>query len=296
MTSLADLPGVSRDLRLADHTWYELGGPAAFFAQPADEAALAAVVETCEREQIPLYPLGLGANLLASDDGVDGCVVHLRGDAWQACQAQGEVVTVAAGVRLAWLVKWCARRGLSGMEPLVGVPGTVGGAVRMNAGGRHGDFGSRVTSVRVMNRRGEVRERDDVRFDYRRSDATTPDEPMILGVTLRLDRAEPADVQAKTKQIMAERAASQPYDAKSAGCAFKNPPGDSAGRLIDACGLKGTTHGGAAVSDRHANFIVARPGCRAADVAGLIELVRGRVTDATGVRLESEIVRWPLAA
>ncbi len=180
MTSLADLPGVSRDLRLADHTWYELGGPAAFFAQPADEAALAAVVETCEREQIPLYPLGLGANLLASDDGVDGCVVHLRGDAWQACQAQGEVVTVAAGVRLAWLVKWCARRGLSGMEPLVGVPGTVGGAVRMNAGGRHGDFGSRVTSVRVMNRRGEGRE-------PRRS-RTTPRAPAVPSRTRRATR------------------------------------------------------------------------------------------------------------
>lgn len=281
---------------LARHTWYRIGGPARYFVTPRDEHELSEVVRRANDSHIPVYFLGLGANVLVSDAGVDGIVIRLSENRWLEGAVFGNRVICGAGADVQKLLLKTARAGLAGLECMAGIPGTVGGAVRMNAGGKFGDFGSVVKSVRLMDAYGHISDysKDQIHFSYRHSDLPAP---YILGATIELDEADPEEVSKRTKDIWMYKRNSQPLNAKSAGCVFKNPPaessgGRSAGALIDQAGLKGLRVGGAEVSTVHANFFVAAPGTRADDVLALIEQVKEKVSAKFGVDLENEVRVW----
>jgi UDP-N-acetylmuramate dehydrogenase len=190
------------------------------------------------------------------------------------------------------LVLRTCRQGLAGIECLAGIPGTLGGGVRMNAGGKFGDIGALVTTVQVMDAEGTVfdRTKDDLVFDYRSTNIMAP---FILGATLELEEDDPERIMHKTKEIWMFKRNSQPLNTKNCGCIFKNPRGLSAGALIDQAGLKGMRVGGAEVSDKHANFIIAHPGCPADDVMKLVKLIREKVYEKNEIHLESEVQIWP---
>jgi UDP-N-acetylmuramate dehydrogenase len=204
----------------------------------------------------------------------------------------GQTVEVGAGVDMQKLLLRTVRQGLAGIECLAGIPGTVGGGIRMNAGGKFGDFGAVITRVQVMDIEGTVfdRTKDDLVFEYRHTNIAAK---FILGATLELDEDDPERIMRKTKEIWMYKRNSQPLNTKNCGCIFKNPRGLSAGALIDQAGLKGFRVGGAEVSTKHANFIVAHPGCKAADVLKLIHLIREKVFDKNEIHLESEVQIWP---
>jgi UDP-N-acetylmuramate dehydrogenase len=235
--------------------------------------------------------LGRGANVLVSDDGFDGVVVRLDAPAFRRVERKGTHFEVGAGVDLMPLVKQCSENGLAGLETLAGIPATVGGAVRMNAGGRAGEFGDVVREVRVLRRDGEqeVWSRERVAFSYRHS--ALGDE-IVLAATLELREGDPDRVRRDYHEHLEQKQRTQPLAEHSAGCIFKNPEGRSAGALIDLAGLKGTRYGEAEVSTMHANFIVAHGGATASDVLHLIDLVRERVRDEFDTELETEIEIW----
>lgn len=240
---------------------------------------------------MPLKVLGDGANVLVSDNGFDGVVVRLDQPAFRVVQWRGSTVTVGAGVDLMPFSRQCASLGMSGLECMAGIPATVGGAVRMNAGGKFGDFGDVVTGVDVLTPEGrfESWSRERLAFGYRRSAVRGE---IILSAELQLRPDDPERIRATYDEYFEFKKRSQPLAAQSAGCIFKNPPGESAGRLIDRAGLKGAVRGGASVSRQHANFIVAERHATAGDVIGLIDLVRQRVAEAFGVQLEVEVDIW----
>ncbi len=299
---VASLPCVEQHVSLAPLTWYRIGGPARYLAEPADLEELGNVVTACRDTGMPFYPLGLGANLLVADDGVQGCVVRLSRPYWHQIKVEHDVggtarVTAGGGTDLFKLVREMAKLGLAGVECLAGIPGTVGGGVRMNAGGKYGDLGSRLASVTILNASGSSRElsRSDLHLSYRSSALTDGD--LVASATFKLFADDAVDVQRRTREVWDYKTASQPPMGKnrSCGCTFKNPPDDSAGRLIDAAGCKGLTIGGASVSNHHANFIVAGEGCRSSDVESLMEAVRRRVAEVSGVILLPEVRQWPTA-
>jgi UDP-N-acetylmuramate dehydrogenase len=276
---------------LAPHTWFHLGGPAEYFAEPNTVEELAALVRRCHDEGAPIRVLGGGSNLLVRDDGVSGVVVRLSAAPFSEISLQGRIVTAGGGARLGHVVSTVVREGLAGLEPLVGIPGTVGGALHGNTGSRGGDIGQWTCRATVMTRAGEVlqREREDLVFSYRQSSL---DELVILGCQFQLEQEDPQELTKRMQKLWIVKKASQPLGHQSAGCIFKNPRGISAGMLIDQAGLKGTRVGGAEISDRHANFIVADADATSADVLKLIELVRSRVAERLGVELETEIEIW----
>ncbi|MCK6484858.1 MAG: UDP-N-acetylmuramate dehydrogenase [Phycisphaerae bacterium] len=281
---------VRADVPLAPFTWYRLGGPARWLVEPRDERQLAAVLRRCRDAGVETRMLGKGANLLVSDEGVDAAVIRLSGPAFEDVAYEGRRVVAGAGADLVQLVKATAHRGLAGLEGLAGIPATVGGAVRMNCGGKYGEIGERVRSVRVVTRDGELFDRTDVRFEYRRTDLNGD---CVVAATLELTPADPAATYALYRAVYDEKTAAQPrLGERSAGCVFKNPSCGKAGQLIDECGLKGAQRGGAIVSPRHANFIVAQNGATARDVLELIRHVQRTVADRRGVMLELEVEVW----
>ncbi len=282
---------VAEDAPLARHTWFKIGGPARWLITPRSVEELQAAAVRCIENEIPVYVLGLGANLLVSDKGVDGAVFRLSEDFWRRVKLDENGVEVGAGVDMQKLLLRTVRQGLSGLECLAGIPGTVGGGIRMNAGGKFGDIGARVTRVTAMDARGMVFERtkDDLVFDYR---STNISAKFILGAHLELEEDDPDRIMRKVKEIWMYKRNSQPLNTKNAGCIFKNPRGLSAGALIDQAGLKGFRIGGAEISDKHANFIIAHPGCTADDVLKLIRIVREKVAEKNEIELESEVQIW----
>jgi UDP-N-acetylmuramate dehydrogenase len=282
---------------LARFTWYRIGGPARWLIRPTGIDDLQEAVRRCAESKIRTYVLGLGANLLVSDSGVDGAVFRLEGDFWRRVQfnredTNNEGVEVGAGVDMQKLLLRAIRQGRSGIECLAGIPGTIGGGIRMNAGGKFGDIGSIVQSVQVMDAQGNIYERfkDDLVFDYR---STNISAAFILSATLALEEDDPERILHRTKEIWMFKRNTQPLNTKNAGCIFKNPRGLSAGALIDQAGLKGLRVGGAEVSAKHANFIIAHPGCTAGDVMTMIKLIREKVFDRNQIHLESEVQIWP---
>jgi UDP-N-acetylmuramate dehydrogenase len=276
---------------LAPHTWFQLGGPAEFFAEPRTIEELQGLVRRCAEEELPIRVLGGGSNVLVRDEGVPGMVVRLAEEVFADIQVAGGRVTAGGAAKLVHVISSAVREGLAGLEALVGVPGTIGGALHGNAGGRGGDIGQWTRRATVMTRSGEVieRQRDELVFAYRESSL---DELAILSAEFELEAEDPEQLTKRMQQQWIVKKASQPLGHQSAGCIFKNPRGMSAGMLIDQAGLKGTRIGGAEVSDRHANFIVAEPGAASHDVLRLIELVRSRVADRIGIDLELEIQVW----
>ncbi len=283
---------VTENHPLAPHTWYKIGGPARWWIQPRSIEELQQAAERCAENGISIYVLGLGANLLVSDAGVNGAVFRLDQEFWRRVKFDKTRVEVGAGVDMQKLVLRAVRQGLEGIECLAGIPGTVGGGIRMNAGGKFGDIGALVTRVNVMDSGGTIFERtkDDLVFEYRSTNIAAK---FILGATLELEEDDPDRIMKKTKEIWMYKRNTQPLNTKNCGCMFKNPRGLSAGALIDQSGLKGMRVGGAEVSEKHANFIIAHPGCRADDVLKLVKLIREKVFDRNEIHLESEVQIWP---
>ena len=276
---------------LAPHTWFCIGGPAEYFAEPATVDELAALVRRLHENEIPTRLLGGGSNVLVRDEGVPGMVIRLSAPAFAETSIQGRKITAGGGVKLGQLISTSVREGLAGLEALVGIPGTLGGALHGNAGSRAGDIGQWTCRATIMTRTGEIieRGRDDLTFAYRESSL---DELVILSGQFELDQEDSEELTKRMQKHWIVKKANQPLGHQSAGCIFKNPRGMSAGMLIDQAGLKGTRVGGAEVSDVHANFIVANEGASSQDVLRLIELVRSRVTERLGVDLETEIEVW----
>jgi UDP-N-acetylmuramate dehydrogenase len=293
MSWSADFEAICQDdAPLAPLTWYKLGGPARWLLRPRSVEELAALVARCGAENVDWRVLGKGANVLVSDAGVDGAVIVLDQPAFQACRWDGAGVSVGAGYDFPHLVREAANRGRGGLEGLAGIPGTVGGIIRMNAGGKYGFIGEVVETVDVLTPGGAIERRSAaaVSFSYRH---TQLDDCVVVGAELRLRPGDAGEMTATYRRVWQEKSAEQPAVAKrSAGCIFKNPRGAAAGQLIDACGLKGARRGGAEISPRHANFIVADPAARAQDVLDLIALAKDRVADRFGVALETEIELW----
>jgi UDP-N-acetylmuramate dehydrogenase len=282
---------VETNYPLAKCTWYGLGGPADYFIRPTNVEQLTQVVNRCNENKIPIYVLGFGSNLLISDQGLRAAVIKLETEQFAQIQFDGRKVTAWAGAELAKLVLTCVQKGLSGLEALTGIPGSVGGAVRMNAGGNFGDIGAAVESVTLMDKNGKTFEKSkpELMFDYRNSNITAK---FILNARMQLVSAEPEQIMRTIKEIWIYKKNNQPLNTKNSGCIFKNPRGVSAGALIDRAGLKGLQIGGAAVSEKHANFIIAQKDCKSHDVMRLIEAVRQRVKEKFDIELELEIEIW----
>ncbi len=295
---------VTREEPLAPRTTMQVGGAARLYAEPAGVAGLQALVRAAREAGLAVLLLGRGSNLLVPDEGVDALVVALTHESWAAFELRGgDALWVGAGLRLKALCGLAAKAGLTGFEFLEGIPGSVGGALRMNAGAMGGWMFDRVREVQVMSPAGEVRtlRRAELTVDYRH--CAELQEAIALGALLGagappVGAAPEGAAGAIHRQIdvyRRQRQESQPREA-SAGCVFKNPPGHSAGRLIDECGLKGERIGGAEVSPVHANFIVNRGGASAADVIALVRRVRARVRELKGVELQPEVLlfgrRW----
>jgi len=299
---LADLDvAVEVDVPIGPLTWYGIGGRADLLVRPRSVDALATLVRRCARSMMPLRILGAGANLLVADEGVDGVVVRLTEPAFTEVRynARGavEAMRAGAGADVPKLLMDTVRRGLDGLSFMAGIPASVGGAVRMNAGGAFGAIGDSIHSVGCLTAGGELRvyPRAELRFGYRRTNI--PD-PIILWAAFTLHETDPIELRERVKAIFAYKKSTQPLAEHSAGCTFRNPIDPvteqrvPAGRLIDEAGLKGLAVGHASISDRHANFIVTSPGATATDVRKLMDLVRQRVLEHSGYELEPEVAIW----
>ena len=280
-----------RDVTLAEHTWFGVGGPARWLLEPTEDRQLHTILRRCEDAKTGLKVLGGGSNVLVRDAGFDGAVVRLSGPQFEDIRFEGTEVWAGAAAPMSRLVRQSVRLGLGGLEAIAGIPGTVGGGLRMNAGGRFGHISTAVRSVRVMDQDGQIHERlrEDVNFGYRSSDLTNR---FLLGAQFELVETDPQELLQRFREIWLYKENTQPASRGTAGCVFKNPPGSKAGELIDQAGLKGHRIGGAEVSDRHANFIVCRPGAKASDVEQLIDEIRDRVYARFGIELELEIEIW----
>jgi UDP-N-acetylmuramate dehydrogenase len=282
---------VKTDIHLCNYTWFGLGGSADYVINPKTVDQLSDVVRRCRENNLPLRILGYGSNLLIGDRGVRGAVIKLEGDEFLHTAFHGETVAAMAGASLSKLVLECVRKGLGGLEALTGIPGSVGGAVKMNAGGTFGDIGASVESVTLMDEQGNVFERSkpELVFDYRKVNITAK---LILGAKMILAESDPEQMLKTTKEIWIYKKNSQPLNTRNAGCIFKNPRGLSAGAMIDRASLKGKRIGGAVVSEKHANFIIAEEGCTSKDVTDLIDEVRRVIREETGIELELELEIW----
>lgn len=285
---------VTRDGPIADLTTYRLGGPAGVLVRVVDDAALRAVASVVARERPPVLVIGRGSNLLVADRGFAGLAIVLGGrfEELAVSTVPGAVgVRAGAATPLPVVARRSAATGLTGLEFLVGIPGSVGGAVRMNAGGHGRETAEVLTSATVVDLSvagapARKLDADALAFGYRTSALGPYD--LVTGADLRGALDDIAAAEARVAEVVRWRREHQPGGA-NAGSVFRNPPGDSAGRLIDAAGLKGLRVGGAIVSPKHANFFQAEPGATADDVHRLVRTVRARVADAEGVLLEPEL-------
>jgi UDP-N-acetylmuramate dehydrogenase len=291
MATISGINYVRENVPLAERTWLKVGGSAQLFAEPNSIEELQAVVTRCHNEGIHARLLGGGSKVLVRDEGVAGMVISLVSDAFTKTQITGRRATVGGGATLANAITVTVGAGLAGLEPLVGIPGTVGGALHGNAGSHGGDIGQWASAATVISRSGEIlhRDRGDLVFAYRQSSL---DELVILNAEFELEEEDPVEVTKRMQKLWIVKKANLPMAHENTGCIFKNPRGMSAGMLIDQCGLKGESVGGVEVSLRHANFFIARPGATAKDVLQLIDVVRNRVAERMGVELETEIEIW----
>jgi UDP-N-acetylenolpyruvoylglucosamine reductase len=273
---------------LAKHTTLRVGGPADLFVEPASEVDLATVLALCRRSALPFFVLGRGSNLLVKDGGFRGLVICLAHPHFSRIEPDGELLRCGAGARLKAVSVEAKRKGLTGLEFLEGIPGSVGGALRMNAGAMGGAIFEAVESVRLMDYEGQVRQRSagELSATYRSCPALKTH--IALGAVLRGKAGGREVIEQRMAEFSRKRWQSQPA-APSAGCMFKNPAAVPAGKLIDELGLKGTRVGGAIVSAEHGNFIVNDGTATARDVLGLIEVIRQRVRVERGINLETEV-------
>ena len=282
---------VKRREPLAPYTHLRIGGPAEYFVQPRSVPELAAVLRRCKDEQIPVRMLGGGYNLLVRDMPIPGAVVRLHHEAFVGLERMGNNVRAAGGTPLFDLLAFTLRAGLGGLETLVGIRGTVGGSVRCNVGDRTGEIGSSVRRVAVLTDDGteEIRSRDELHFTDHASDLV---EPVILWVEFDLEPNAPAILLQRMRKAWVLRQANEPLSFQAGVRMFRNPPGGTASSLIERAGLAKHRVGGAEVSERNGNYVIAHPGTTAADVLGLIDAVQKIVRERTGLTLERELNVW----
>lgn len=272
------------------HTSFRIGGPADVMALPQNEEELSLLLERAKAYGVPVTVIGNGSNLLVLDKGIRGLVIKLGG-MLAGFRQEGTALTFASGCPLAFAAHKAAELSLSGLEFASGIPGTIGGAVYMNAGAYGGEMAQIVEAVRVMDPGGRLLTLagDDLRFGYR-STALKGSDYIVLSVRVRLTGGDRKLIEAKMDELNGRRVAKQPLEYPSAGSTFKRPPGNFAGTLIEKAGLKGFTVGGAQVSAKHAGFIINTGGATASDVLALIRTVQAKVMAASGVSLEPEVL------
>ena len=292
LTLLPDL-ALRCDEPMAKHTSFRIGGPAEVMAFPKNREELAQLLKTSSLLDCKTAILGAGTNVLAPDAGIPGLVICLKDCMGGMEQPDDTSVRIGAGITMSRAAVYAAGLGLSGLEFAHGIPGTVGGGVYMNAGAYGGEICQVCESVDVMYPDGSVRTltKEEMEFSYRHSRLERED-GIVLSAVFRLTPMPETEIRDTMRQLMAKRSASQPLDMPSAGSAFKRPMGGYAAALIDQTGLKGYTIGGAAVSEKHAGFVVNLGGATAADVQQLLQSVSDQVFDRTGIRLEPEVRIW----
>lgn len=277
------------DELMSKHTSWRIGGPADRYYQPADIEDLAEFLSQLPETE-PLFWLGLGSNLLVRDAGIRGTVIATSGAVNGLSQINEKIVRAEAGVACAKVARFCARAGLSGANFLAGIPGTMGGALAMNAGAFGGETWDVVAAVETVDRHGRLRRRTPSEFEvaYRHVDGLNGE--WFMAAELQLDAVGQPDVlMAEIKALLSKRGDSQPTQLPNAGSVFRNPEGDHAARLIEACGLKGKCEGAACVSDKHANFIINTGGATAYEVERLIDRVAQTVMEKQSVQLQREV-------
>jgi UDP-N-acetylmuramate dehydrogenase len=289
---LQHLDGVEADwdIMLAGHTSLRVGGPVSCLLRPLNLAGLQTAVQVLNQNHHPYFILGRGTNLLVQDEGTRAVAINLeKGFSQVECIDPSGRVKAGAGLRLNRLLRFCLQQGFSGLEFIAGIPGSVGGALRMNAGTHAGEMADVCDAVYVLLADGNIEKLmgAKLRFSYRRLEL--PPAAVVLEVELLLTPSTREEIRRRICSLLKVRQEKQPWQLPSAGSVFKNPPGDFAGRLIEAVGLKGVRIGDAQISPKHANFIVNRGQARASDIHALIQLAQKKVSQEFGVQLELEI-------
>ncbi len=271
---------------LRDYTSFRIGGPADYYFEPADKEDTVEIISYLQQQKFPFMILGRGTNMLISDEGIRAAVLNLESGLGELRLEEDRVIA-DAGVSIARFVDFCVQRGFKGVEMLAGIPGTVGGAIMMNAGAYGGEISDYLVNVHAL-RNGTLvsLNKDECGFTYRKSgfEGTT-----ILGASFRLPHGEKSEIARIRKELLLKRNRSQPLNFPNSGSIFKNPPGNFAATLIEKAGLKGSKKGNAQISEKHANFIINLGGAKAQDVLELIDLARSIVHDQFGINLELEV-------
>lgn len=276
---------------LSGHTTFRIGGPADYFVMPSDEKELAAVIELCRQEEIPWFVLGNGSNLLVGDRGYRGVVIQLYKNFDQVV-IEGTTVKAQAGAMLIRVAREAGKAGLTGLEFASGIPGTIGGAMVMNAGAYGGEMKDVVSAVTVLTPEGEVKTLTGEEMDFRyRTSVVESKKYIVLEAVMELKKGDPVQIQEQMQEFLARRKEKQPVEYPSAGSTFKRPQGYFAGKLIMDAGLRGYRVGGAQISEKHCGFVINTGGATAAEVQQLIRDVSEKVKEQFGVELEPEIKR-----
>ena len=282
------------NVALGPLAWFRVGGPAERLFQPADADDLAAFLAATPAD-VPVLPMGVASNMLIRDGGIEGVVVRFGGPLARV-EVEGTTVIAGAGALDQRVAQEVLRAGLAGIEFMIGIPGTIGGAVRMNAGAFGGETRDRLIWAEALDRKGSLHRLSNAElgFSYRHSEL--PEDWIVVRAAFALEPGDPAAIKARMEAIKAEREAAQPLRVATGGSTFKNPEGRRAWQLIDQAGCRGLTRGAAMVSDKHCNFLINTGGATAADLEALGETVRARVLANSGIRLEWEIKRLGKAA
>ena len=282
---------VLKEEPMASHTTFRIGGPADYFVLPENAEELQGVLKLCAKEQVPYFILGNGSNLLVGDKGFRGVVIQLYKN-FDGIEILGTTIKARAGAMLIRVAKEAAGAGLTGLEFASGIPGTIGGAMVMNAGAYGGEMKDVVTSVLVLTKEGEIRTltKEEMNFRYRGS--VIEDEGyIVLETVMELQKGDPLVIKSRMEELLLQRRTKQPVEYPSAGSTFKRPEGYFAGKLIMDAGLRGYQVGGAKVSEKHCGFVINAGGATAADVMQLMKDVSEKVEKKFGVRLEPEVKR-----
>lgn len=286
----ADKDHIKVGEEMRKHTSFRVGGPAACFVTPTDENELAAVIVLCRREEVPFFILGNGSNLLVGDEGFEGVVISM--DSFSGCQVDKEtgIVKAGAGASLKRIALEAYKASLTGFEFAAGIPGTLGGAVVMNAGAYGSEMKEVLKSVKVLTTRGEVRELpvSELSLGYRTS-CIIPKQYIVLEAKIRLRDGDEISIKNRMDELARRRKEKQPLEYPSAGSTFKRPEGHFAGKLIEEAGLRGFSLGGAQISEKHCGFVINKENATAADIRNLCEEVKKRVLKNSGVALEMEV-------
>lgn len=289
LVSILQEENVKLNEPMKNHTTFKIGGPADFFITPSDEEQLKKSIECIKNTGLPYYVIGNGSNLLVSDEGYRGVIIQLY-DKFNSMEFDGKICTVQSGCLLSRLGMQAAKNGFAGLEFATGIPGTIGGAVVMNAGAYGGEIKDCIVSARLMDMYGNIKEysKDELSLGYRKSIASERN-LIVLSAVFELRSSDTRKIMERINELAAARRMKQPLEYPSAGSTFKRPEGNFAGRLIEDAGLKGYSIGGASVSSKHSGFVINNGNATADDVMSLVEHIKNKVYEKSGVILELEV-------